>query len=65
MSPSLKATSSVVVDDNDPALMYSPSNWTSYTDDGMNEVGDWGPPYQQTLHGISGDGSVSFSFNGA
>jgi hypothetical protein len=65
MSSPLKPVSFVVLDDTDLALTYSSSNWTMYTDDGMNAMGDWGPPYQETLHRISGDGSVSFSFTGA
>ncbi|PPQ75095.1 hypothetical protein CVT26_011907 [Gymnopilus dilepis] len=52
----------VLVDDTDSGIQYSGS-W--FQDQGsQNGLGNFGPPYQGTLHGINGDGSFSYQFQG-
>ncbi|KAF5344757.1 hypothetical protein D9756_011069 [Leucocoprinus leucothites] len=53
----------VVIDDADPGLDYS-APWFSDSTGSWDDVGDSGPPYLGTLHGIRTDASVSFQFNG-
>ncbi|KAF5344753.1 hypothetical protein D9756_011073 [Leucocoprinus leucothites] len=53
----------VVIDDADPGLDYS-GTWFSDTTGSQDNVGNFGPPYLDTLHGIRADGSVSLQFNG-
>lgn len=53
----------VVLNDDNPAITYMGS-W--FQDTGSKDnVGNFGPPYQHTLHGTSIAGSVLFEFNGA
>jgi hypothetical protein len=54
----------VVVDDTDPSIVYS-GPWFLDSSGSQDNVGNFGPPYLETLHGTSADGSVSFEFNGA
>ncbi|KAF5345412.1 hypothetical protein D9756_010996 [Leucocoprinus leucothites] len=53
----------VVIDDTDPDLDYN-GTWFPATTGRQDNVGNFGPPYLDTLRGITTDGSVSFQFNG-
>lgn len=52
-----------MVDDSDSSIQYSGSGWFSYSGS-MSEVGNFGPTYQNTLHGTNSSGSLSLSFHG-
>ncbi|KAF8912163.1 hypothetical protein CPB84DRAFT_1841850 [Gymnopilus junonius] len=53
---------SVFVDDTDSGIQYIGS-W--FADTGtQNNLGNFGPPYKSTLHGIKSDGSFSYNFQG-
>ncbi|KAG6904815.1 hypothetical protein DXG01_006988 [Tephrocybe rancida] len=53
----------VVIDDNDNQIHYFGQNW--FQDQGSQDnVGNFGPTYQNTSHGTTGNDSVSFSFVG-
>lgn len=52
----------VIVDDSDAAIKYDGSWFESRGT--QDNVGNFGPPFQSTLHGISSNGSLSFSFSG-
>ncbi|KAG6812612.1 hypothetical protein H0H92_001831 [Tricholoma furcatifolium] len=55
----------VVVDDSDSQIQYSGEGW--FADQGSeNDVGNFGPTYENTLHGTKENGdSFSFSFSGS
>ena len=56
------ASRKVVLDDSDQRIKYS-GNW--FTKEGSPSSSAWtGPVFQNTLHGVIGDGSMSFLFNG-
>lgn len=56
------ATRFVVVDDVDTSIQYT-GPW--YLDQGSQDaVGNFGPPYQSTLHGVNANASLAFAFNG-
>lgn len=52
----------IILDDEDPSITYSGPGW--FQDEGQDNVGVLGPPYLNTLHGTSEDGSLSLQFNG-
>ncbi|KAF8912159.1 hypothetical protein CPB84DRAFT_1820827 [Gymnopilus junonius] len=53
---------SVLVDDTDSGIQYIGS-W--FADTGtLDNMGNFGPPYKSTLHGIKSDGSFSYNFQG-
>ncbi|KAG6809616.1 hypothetical protein H0H92_015534 [Tricholoma furcatifolium] len=52
----------VVVDDSDPRFIYT-GTWTVNATS-LNDLGNYGPIYNQTSHGTSQIGSVSFTFTG-
>jgi hypothetical protein len=53
----------IVVDDSDPLFHYTEPDW--FQDEGSQDnVGNFGPPFQHTLHGTSSNASFSFSFEG-
>ena len=52
----------IIVDDVDPNIQYT-GPW--YPDQGSRDsVGNFGPSYQSTLHGINSNASLSYAFNG-
>jgi len=52
----------ILVDDTDPRIQYS-GPW--FLDRGSQDnLGNFGIPYQSTLHGINTDGSFSYDFRG-
>ena len=52
----------IIVDDVDPSIQYT-GPW--YPDQGSRDsVGNFGPPYQNTLHGVNSNASLSYAFNG-
>ena len=53
----------VVVDDTDSSIQYT-GNWFADTSGSQDNVGNYGPAYQSTLHGTKDDASLSFSFTG-
>ncbi|KAF9037559.1 hypothetical protein BJ165DRAFT_1353349, partial [Panaeolus papilionaceus] len=59
------ATRWVVVDDGDSRIKFN-GNWFAATpDQDINGLGNFGTPFQNTLHGINEDGSLSFQFSGS
>ncbi|KAF9049430.1 hypothetical protein BDP27DRAFT_1434124 [Rhodocollybia butyracea] len=58
-----------VVDDTDSRLSYSGSDWSfnNSTDreDGIDAMSMNGPAFNSTLHRMTGNGSISFQFNGS
>jgi hypothetical protein len=54
----------IKVDDTDPHIVYNGGPWI--LDDGSeSKLGNFGPPYQNTLHGVrKGSGSLSYRFQG-
>ena len=53
---------SIIVDNVDSSIQYT-GPW--FPDQGSeNSVGNFGPPYQNTLHGTNANASFSFAFNG-
>ncbi|KAF8181447.1 hypothetical protein K438DRAFT_1841151 [Mycena galopus ATCC 62051] len=55
---------SVVVDDTDPAITYSPEGWFVANPSVLTQ-GNWGPIYNGTSHATSSNATLCFSFNGA
>ncbi|KAJ3567289.1 hypothetical protein NP233_g6455 [Leucocoprinus birnbaumii] len=53
----------VVVDDTDDSIVYIGA-WFLDASGSQDNVGNFGPPYMGTLHGISTIGSVLFNFSG-
>ncbi|KIK04615.1 hypothetical protein K443DRAFT_675866 [Laccaria amethystina LaAM-08-1] len=55
----------IKVDDTDPHIVYNGGPWI--LDDGSeSKLGNFGPPYQNTLHGVrKGSGSLSYRFQGS
>jgi hypothetical protein len=52
----------IVVDNVDPSIQYT-GPW--FLNQGSeNSVGNFGPPFQATLHGVQANASLSFPFNG-
>ena len=52
----------IIVDDVDSQIQYS-GPWSA--DQGSRDsAGNFGPPYQSTLHGTNSNASLSFAFNG-
>jgi hypothetical protein len=52
----------IIVDDVDPSIQYF-GPW--YPDQGsLDSVGNFGPPYQSTMHGVNSNASLSYAFNG-
>lgn len=52
----------IIVDDVDSSIQYT-GPW--YPDQGSRDtVGNFGPSYQSTLHGVNSNASLSFAFNG-
>ena len=52
----------IIVDDVDPSIQYT-GPW--YPDQGSRDsVGNFGPSYQSTLHGVNSNASLSYAFNG-
>ncbi|KAJ2930042.1 hypothetical protein H1R20_g7068, partial [Candolleomyces eurysporus] len=54
----------VVVDDTDAAIVYE-GPWTATDGAKYANSGNFGKPYNNTLHGINATGSLSFSFQGS
>ncbi|KAJ3796277.1 hypothetical protein GGU11DRAFT_152101 [Lentinula aff. detonsa] len=55
----------VVVDDTDPTISYSPSSAFSLDSTGsLNDLGNGGPAFNQTLTGTTTNASLSYTFNG-
>ena len=53
----------IVVDDTDPLFHYTEPEW--FQDQGSQDnLGNFGPPFQHTLHGTNSNTSFSFSFQG-
>ncbi|KAG6907066.1 hypothetical protein DXG01_010712 [Tephrocybe rancida] len=53
----------VVIDDTDNQIRYFGQNW--FQDQGSQDnAGNFGPTYQKTSHGTTGNDSISFSFVG-
>ena len=52
----------VVVDDTDPNIQYSGPWFTAQNS--QLTTGNFGPPFQSTLHGVSNNASFSYSFSG-
>lgn len=60
---STNAPRSIIVDNVDPSIQYI-GPW--FLDQGSEtNVGNFGPPYQNTLHGVQANASFSFAFNGS
>ncbi|KAF9561097.1 hypothetical protein CPC08DRAFT_664780 [Agrocybe pediades] len=53
----------VVVDDDDPGIVYV-GPWFLDATGSQNAVGNFGPPYHETLHGTNSSASLSYSFTG-
>ncbi|KAF8808393.1 hypothetical protein BYT27DRAFT_7337775 [Phlegmacium glaucopus] len=53
----------VLVDDTNPNIQYS-GPWFSTQNTQLN-TGDFGTPFQNTLHGVNVDANFSYSFNGS
>ena len=52
----------IIIDDVDPSIHY---NGLWFANQGnQNSVGDFGPPYNGTLHGTTSNASLSFEFSG-
>ena len=52
----------IIIDDVDPSIQYT-GPW--YPDQGSRDsVGNFGPSYQSTLHGVNSNASLSYAFNG-
>jgi hypothetical protein len=53
----------IIVDDVDPSIQYI-GPW--YPDHGgsRDSAGHYGPPYQDTLHGVNSNATLSYAFNG-
>jgi len=52
----------VMVDDTDLGIQYMGS-W--FQANGQNDnIGNFGPPFQGTLHGVNEDASLSYTFTG-
>lgn len=52
----------VIVDDVDSQIQYT-GPW--FADQGsLDSVGNFGPPYQNTVHGTNSNASLSFAFQG-
>ncbi|KAF8912183.1 hypothetical protein CPB84DRAFT_1820846 [Gymnopilus junonius] len=54
----------VVVDDTDPSIHYT-GPWFADTSGSQDNIGNYGPSYQSTLHGTKQDASFSFAFTGS
>lgn len=54
----------VVVDDTDPQIIYE-GPWTATNGVNYDALGNYGRTYNNSLHGVREQGSMSFSFNGA
>ena len=52
----------VLVDDTNPNIQYS-GPWFTAQNTQLN-TGNFGPPFQNTLHGVGADASFSYSFSG-
>ncbi|KAH9480158.1 hypothetical protein JR316_0006755 [Psilocybe cubensis] len=59
----MAAQRAIIIDDTDSRIQYSGSGW-SPTKGGQDNLGNFGAPYKDTLHGTNVDGSLSFSFTG-
>lgn len=53
----------VAVDDTDAGINYVGPSWRSDVGS-FDSVGNFGTPYQRTLHGTDVDASFSYLFNG-
>jgi len=53
----------VLVDDTDSRILYS-SSWVSDSSGIQDQVGNFGPAFNSTLHGAFGDGTAQFEFTG-
>jgi hypothetical protein len=58
---STNAPRSIIIDNVDPSIQYI-GPWS--LDQGSDSVGNFGPPYQSTLHSVQANASFSFAFNG-
>lgn len=56
------ATPQVIVDDTDSGIQYTGS-W-SQTTGSIDGLGNFGPPFQSTSHGVNEDASLSYAFTG-
>ena len=52
----------IIVDDVDSQIHYT-GPWFP-EEGGLNNVGNFGPPYQNTMHGTNASASLSFAFSG-
>jgi len=52
----------VVVDDTTPDIVYNGS-WVADVGS-LNNIGNFGPPYLNTLHGTNSSVNLSFNFSG-
>jgi hypothetical protein len=52
----------VVIDDGDPRIQYWVGDW--FVRGEVGEIGRWGPPKMNALHGLRLKGSLSFEFYG-
>jgi hypothetical protein len=54
----------ILIDDTDTNIQYYPSgSWTTARNTQL-DIGNHGPPYQNTLHGANANASLSYSFSG-
>ena len=56
------ATRFIIVDDTNPSIQYTGPWYLSQGN--LENVGNLGPPYQSTLHGVNSNASLSYAFNG-
>ncbi|KAG6899731.1 hypothetical protein C0993_007388 [Termitomyces sp. T159_Od127] len=54
----------VIVDDSDPKIHYSGAGWF-VARGSQDDVGNFGPTYNKTSHGTTGNDSLSFSLDGS
>jgi hypothetical protein len=54
----------IIVDDVDPSIQYIPSESWYPIQGSRDSLGNFGPPYQSTLHGVNVNASLSYAFNG-
>ncbi|KAF9528097.1 hypothetical protein CPB83DRAFT_883694 [Crepidotus variabilis] len=53
----------VIIDDIDPSINYVGNSW--HSDQGSRDsAGNFGPPFEHTLHGTDSSASLSFQFSG-
>ena len=53
----------IYVDDTSPLISYQ-GKWDDHDGDNYTVNSQWGPPFQNTLHALTGSGSFTFNFTG-